>query len=196
MAELADAQDLGFCVSPVSNLLTDTHHSTRFISAAKGRILSLALPCSLLLIVGLQISESESSAQERRSFVVPFHTVRGLILLDGQLNGKPAVFLLDTGANYSVADYRAAGFDSLKLDVFRSTGSAGAEGDCAVREVKLSIQHCSGYRSWYRRVCVMDLSDASKRMGAKIDGFVGADVLREFNAVRIDFKAQTVTLEE
>src|SRR4029077_12904284 len=43
-----------------SNLLTDTQHSTRFISAAKGRILKLALLCSFLLIVGLQISESQA----------------------------------------------------------------------------------------------------------------------------------------
>jgi hypothetical protein len=33
-----------------------------------------------------------------------------MILLDGQLNGKPAVVVLDTGANNSVVDLRAAGF--------------------------------------------------------------------------------------
>src|SRR5271163_1210722 len=51
VAELADAQDLGFHVSAVSNLLTDARHYTRFISAAKGYILKRALSCSLLLIV-------------------------------------------------------------------------------------------------------------------------------------------------
>ena len=116
-----------------------------------------------------------------------------MILLDGQLNGKPAKFLLDTGANNSVVDYRSAGFDSLKLDALRSTGAAGAEGDCIVREVKLSLEH----RSWLnRRVCVMDLSDASKRMGARIDGFIGQDVLRTFSVVRIDYKAESVRFEE
>ncbi len=116
-----------------------------------------------------------------------------MILLDGQLNGKPAVFLLDTGANNSVVDYRAAGFGDLKLDTLRSTGSTGAEGGCAVREVKLSLEH----RSWLgRRVCVMDLSDTSRRMGTHIDGFVGTDILAAFSAVRIDYKAKIVTLEE
>ena len=133
-------------------------------------------------------------AQERRTFTVPFHVVNGMILLDGQLNGKPAVFLLDTGANISIVDYRAAGFPALKLDVLRSTGKTGAEGDCLTRKVsKLSL----GLRSWLaRRTCLMDLSDASKRMGAQIDGFIGTDVLAEFSAVRIDYKAQTVTLEQ
>ncbi len=112
---------------------------------------------------------------------------------NGQINGKPATFMLDTGANNSVMDYRAAGFPDLKLDKLRSTGSAGAEGDCIVREVKLSLEH----RSWIgRRVCIMDLSDVSKRMETKIDGFVGADLLSTFSAVQIDYKAQTVTLED
>jgi hypothetical protein len=117
-----------------------------------------------------------------------------MILLDGQLNGKPAVFLLDTGANVSIVDYRAAGFPASKPDALRSTGRAGAEGDCLTREIpKLSL----GLRSWLsRRTCLMDLSDASKRMGTKIDGFIGADLLSTFSAVRIDYKAQTVTLED
>jgi len=35
----------------------------------------------------------------------------------------------------------------------------------------------------------MDLSAASKRTGTRIDGFLGQDVLQEFSAMRIDFKA-------
>jgi len=42
------------------------------------------------------------------------------------------------------------------------------------------------------RVLVMDLSDASKRLGTRIDGFLGEDVLRTFSAVRIDFRAHTL----
>jgi hypothetical protein len=148
------------------------------------------------LLLGLLLASllcQPAHAQERTAYMVPFHTVSGLILLDGRLNGHPATFLLDTGANNSVMDYRAAGFPALKLDALRSTGSAGAEGSCTVREVKLSLER----RSWLnRRVCVMDLSDASKRMGVTIDGFIGTDVLAEFSAVRIDYNAQRVTLEK
>src|SRR5712692_6465693 len=105
---------------------------------ARGCVVMPTVRCVLLLALLLC---QPIHAQERRTFTVPFHTVRGLILLDGKLNDKPAVFLLDTGANNSVMDYRAAGFDSLKLDALRSTGSAGAEGACIVREVKLSLEH-------------------------------------------------------
>jgi len=137
----------------------------------------------LLLAVSLHAQECTSR--------VPFHIVSGLILLDGQLNGKPAVLLLDTGANNSVVDYRAAGFDGLKLDALRSTGSAGAEGACRVREVKLSPEHRPLLG---RRVCVMDLGDVSRRMGTRIDGFVGQDLLTEFATLRIDYRAKTITL--
>ena len=48
-------------------------------------------------------------------------------------------------------------------------------------------------RHWMNwRVLVMDLSDASKRLGTRIDGFLGEDVLRTFSAVRIDFRAHTL----
>ncbi len=103
------------------------------------------------------------------------------------------MLLLDTGANISIMDYRAAGFPALKIDALRSTGGTGAEGACLTREMpKLSL----GLRSWLaRRTCLMDLSDTSKRIGAQIDGIVGQDILQTFSAVRIDYKAQTVTLE-
>ena len=42
----------------------------------------------------------------------------------------------------------------------------------------------------------MDLSDVSRRMGTRVDGFIGQDVLSQFSAVRIDYKAQIITLED
>ena len=67
MAELADAQDLGFRVSRVSNLPTDTQQSTALIRDGICLARILALLCSFFLIVGLQISESPVHAPERRA---------------------------------------------------------------------------------------------------------------------------------
>jgi len=48
-------------------------------------------------------------------------------------------------------------------------------------------------RRWMnRRVFVMDLSDTSKRMETRIDGFLGQDILQEFSAVRIYYKSRVV----
>jgi hypothetical protein len=42
----------------------------------------------------------------------------------------------------------------------------------------------------------MDLSEARERLGTRIDGFIGQDVLREFSSVQIDYKAGKVELEK
>jgi hypothetical protein len=52
-------------------------------------------------------------------------------------------------------------------------------------------------RHWIdRAVLVMDLSEARERLGTRIDGFIGQDVLREFSSVQIDYKAGKVELEK
>ena len=142
----------------------------------------------LLLFAGV------ASAQEQsRTYRVPFRSVNGMILLDGQLNGNPAVLLFDTGARTSIVDVHYAELEGLKLDPLRSRGSVGAEGTCVAWEVRLSLEH----RSWLtRRVCVMDLSDVSRRIGVRIYGFVGQDILRGFSAVRIDYAANIVEFQK
>lgn len=42
----------------------------------------------------------------------------------------------------------------------------------------------------------MDLADASKRMGAQVDGFLGQYILRSFSTVRIGYKASVVEFEK
>jgi hypothetical protein len=63
VAELADALDSKTGEARAPHLLTHTQQSSRLISKAKGRILKRALLCSLLLIVGLEISQSPAYAQ-------------------------------------------------------------------------------------------------------------------------------------
>lgn len=138
---------------------------------------------------------SDASAQEQpRTFRAPFHTVCGMILLDGVVGGKPASLLLDTGANNTILSPNAAGLDAVQLRALQATrAGTGAEGDYTTREVDFRLAE----RHWInRRVLVMGLVDASKRMGTRVDGFLGEDVLQEFSAVRIDFKTKTVEFEQ
>jgi hypothetical protein len=63
--------------------------------------------------------------------------------------------------------------------------------------VKARVDLRLAERHWIDRdVLVMDLSDASKRMGTRVDGFIGQDVLREFASVRIDYRTKTIELEQ
>lgn len=150
-----------------------------------------ALPFLLALLLLAGISQS----QERpRTFRVPFHTVHEMILLDATVNGHFASLLLDTGANNSIVSPQAAGVTAVDLRALQAT-SAGtrAEGDYITLEVDLGLAE----RHWInRRVLVMDLSDASKRMGTRVDGFLGQDILRTFSAVRIDYREHAVEFKQ
>ena len=60
-----------------------------------GRVSSrLALLCSFLLILWLQISQSLALAQERRAITVPFESHAGLVFLKTTLDKKPVTLCL------------------------------------------------------------------------------------------------------
>jgi hypothetical protein len=138
----------------------------------------------LLLVLFLAVP-LQTHAQTYRA---PFHSVNGMILLDAQVNGKPAVFLLDTGSNVSFVDMHSAPL-RFKAEKVRRIGMTG----CIVAHPKLVI---AGKDFSEQRFCIADLSDVSKEIGQKVDGFIGQDVLREFSAVRIDYKAGLVEFEK
>ena len=97
-----------------------------------------------------------------------------MILLDGQVNGKPVVLVLDTGA--------------VQTQVDRKTMMRHE--DFAVLYVDLKI---STYRHSDYRILATDLRPILK--GIPADGILGEDWLRSFRAVRIDYKAGAVELE-
>ena len=107
--------------------------------------------------------------------------------MDAAVGGKPATLLLDIGANNTILRPSAAGVGGVQLRALQATrAGTGPKGGSIVREADLRLRS----RHWFnRRVLVMDLSDASKRIGTRIDGFLGQGVLQEFSAMRIDFKA-------
>jgi hypothetical protein len=59
---------------------------TRF-DADSDVLIFLGLGILLGILLALVLC-NPSHAQERKCFVVPFHIVRGMILLDGEINGK------------------------------------------------------------------------------------------------------------
>jgi hypothetical protein len=142
----------------------------------------------LFLLLAIPLHAQEGS----RTFRVPFHSVNAMILLDAEINGKPAVLLLDTGADNSIVSPDAAGIKA-KLDALKAEKTTGASGDYTKAKIDLRLE----FRHWIERpILVMDLSEASKRLGTRIDGFVGQDILREFSSVRIDYKAGFVEFEK
>ena len=125
---------------------------------------------------------------------MPFHSApNGIILLDATVNGKPAVLLLDTGANFTLISPQASGYPTAKLHALTPNKTTGSSGDYVRSRVDLGLGE---RRLMDREILVMDLSDAGKRLETRIDGLLGQDVLRQFSAIRIDYKASVIEFEK
>ena len=152
-------------------------------------------PFVLLMALPLFVLAGVALAQPRhRTLTVPFHVKHSLILLEAEINDKPRMLILDTGAQSTIVDVSALGsvqrFDLEHAHVNGNT--AGSHGETEASTVDLKL----GEKKWSDRVVgVMNLSEVSKRFGVPIDGLLGQDVLQEFSAIRIDYKKHVVELE-
>lgn len=146
--------------------------------------------CKLLLLSALFSFSTCHAAPKTGS--VPFRQVKSMILVDAEVNGHHAVLLLDTGATYSVISSQLIGA-TVKLDALApSRGGAGSDGDAVSSNAKIVV----GANLWFRQpVFVMNLDAVSKRLGVRVDGLLGQDLLRGFQTVTIDYKNHTLTLE-
>ena len=171
VAELADALD---SKSTALHLLKPAHRYSakhKVYQRGESRIFKLALLCSLLLIVGLQISESPAHAQERKTYTVPFQTVRSLMLVTVNVDGNPKTLIFDTGAERTLLNSRDGNVERSVTFVL---------GSKVMGNLPIILANLSG----------MGMEKV------KADGVLGQDVLRQFASTRIDYKTQTVTLEQ
>jgi Aspartyl protease len=125
---------------------------------------------------------------------LPFRTVRSMILVQGKVNGRPVVFLLDTGATRTIVSAKSYGNLAFRLhSVERTSQGPGIAGDSVALPIYLEL----GTHIWAgQRVAVMNLDGLNLLLGTPFDGLLGQDVLREFRSVRIDYRTHTVELEE
>ncbi len=114
------------------------------------------------------------------------------ILVEGRVNGKVVLFILDTGAARTVLSNEVADVQPLELTLSRfSQSGPGFQGEATLREATLKL----GQHTWYDRpVVVMNLEKVREVYGVKVDGLLGQDILREFSSVLIDFKKRRIVL--
>ncbi len=119
---------------------------------------------------------------------LPFETTKeqSLMIVRVSLGGKTGDFLFDTGNEITLVDREFAGFPSEKR-------GKGELGEIAVEWVKLGPLCLGKYCFEKRTVGVAELG-IFPRLGRRIDGIVGQDLLREFDEVTINYKKSTVTL--
>lgn len=125
---------------------------------------------------------------------VPFHTVETFILVQAKVNGNPATLLLDTGANRTIVSTRIYGNAQLNLQRIRQNPKGpGLAGE----SLRLRADVVLANHVWVAQpVSVMNLDDLRRDLGVEFDGLLGEDLLREFHAVRINYKTHVIELEQ
>jgi predicted aspartyl protease len=126
---------------------------------------------------------------------VPFEYSRafGLMLIKVEVNGKPAVMVLDTGSNETIVSPRLVIVKQLssKNAVAMAKGS-GYSGTGVIATALLSIGPLNPKNC---QVLVVDLSDLSKTLGQEVDGILGMSVLKEFEIVSVDLRHHKLVLK-
>jgi len=124
---------------------------------------------------------------------IPFRldTDRGGIILDVNVNGRPATALLDTGAGHTVVStgiLRVAA--ALKPGRF-AEDRPGFWGQRMWVWIALGMGRTDLGRL---HVHVMDLAEVSRAYGRRVDALVGQDVLSRFDRVVLDFEGRRLHL--
>jgi predicted aspartyl protease len=126
---------------------------------------------------------------------IPFEYSRafGLMLIKVEVNGKPAVMVLDTGSNETIVSPRLVIVKQLssKGAVAMAKGS-GYSGTGVIATAFLSIGPLNPKNC---QILVVDLSDLSETLGQEVDGILGMSVLKEFEIVSVDLRHHKLVLK-
>jgi predicted aspartyl protease len=110
----------------------------------------------------------------------------GVILVPTTVDGQPATFLLDTGAERSCLDARLAAQLRLRLASVESTRQPHAAG--VVGSIRIDDLAIESFHLLDMDMLSSDLSPIALGIGVPIDGILGSDVLRRFT-VKLDFSS-------
>lgn len=124
---------------------------------------------------------------------VPFRTAESMILVEARVNDNRVTLVLDTGANNTIVSPKAYGNLQFQLrGIHKNETGPGMRGDT----VRLRANIALANRTWNAQpVYVMNVDELTLRFGTQVDGLLGQDLLREFHAVRINYKEHVVELE-
>ncbi len=116
----------------------------------------------------------------------------GLVSVKVEVDGRPAVLIVDTGSNHTIISSALANARlTLNNRVSPSKGS-GLIGTGVVATTTLRV----GPITWRdHRIVAMDTRELSKSMGQEIDGLLGMDFFKEFDLVVVDLKNHKLILQ-
>ena len=145
----------------------------------------------LAVALGFRVSPEPSNPTE-----IPLRLSRafGLMLVTAEINGKPAVLIVDTGSNHTAISSR---FVDVATPSLRDTVSTEKGSGYSGRGVFIKASLNVGPVLWRdHRVLAMDMKEISKSFGENIDGLLGMDFLNEFEMVVVDLKQHKLILTQ
>lgn len=111
----------------------------------------------------------------------------GHLLVDATLNGQPALFVVDTGANVSVLHASFARSFGITADPGAMGGAVGIGGSGEARQAGIDQLRIGPVDIRQRSLVLADLSPIANLLGpisgGTIHGVIGQDVLNEHRAV-------------
>jgi len=126
---------------------------------------------------------------------VPFEYSRafGLMLIKVEVNGKPAVMVLDTGSNETIVSPKLVIVKQLSPKNALSMAKGSGYSDTGV--IATAFLRVGPLNPKNYQILVVDLSDLSKSLGQDVDGILGMSVLKEFEIVSVDLRRRKLLLK-
>jgi hypothetical protein len=123
------------------------------------------------------------------SGAVPFEVNRlfRTILIRVQVNGQPAMMVVDTGSSHTILSSELLHVRPPALQ--HADAPAKGSGYVGTAGWAQATVEVGAFRWTDRKLLVMDdFREMSNSMNQKVDGILGEDVLTEFDSILIDFK--------
>ncbi len=115
------------------------------------------------------------------------------MLIRVEVNGKPAVMVLDTGSNETIVSPKLVIVKQLSSkDAVTMAKGSGYSGTGVIATAFLSIGPINPKNC---QILVVDLSALSKTLGQEVDGILGMSVLKEFEIVSVDLRHHKLVLK-
>jgi len=147
----------------------------------------------LLVAAACSVATARHSREAVR-VALPFETVKTakLMIVRVTIAGKTGDFLFDTGDELTLVDREFVGSPKPKQDK-DGAHPDGQSGITTVKWADVGPMCLEKFCLEKRRVGIAELG-VFPRLGRRIDGILGQDLLREFDEVSINYKTEVVTL--
>ncbi len=134
---------------------------------------------------------SKQGYEELKLFITPTGHITTSILV----NGKPCLFMIDTGAGATVIDRTKQ--DRFGLKLTHSSDYAAGIGSVSALAGTEAMMTINGHNIQVDSLYLMDISfvnaELKKHQGRKVDGLLGSDFLKKHHAI-IDYGKKKIIL--